>query len=143
MGRSDILRHLGAQLRKELCNDVIRRQAIRVFRREIRFANNATCVDVEESGIGHSLGHSLGLVVEHVEAANDFGVGISQQREIDFVPLGEVLQDGWAIVANGRQLQSLRFKSLLRVLQLHELRFAEGSPISGTEEKQNRTLRTF
>jgi hypothetical protein len=28
-------------------------------------------------------------------------------------------------------------------LQLHELRFAKGSPISGAEEKENRTLRTF
>jgi hypothetical protein len=28
-------------------------------------------------------------------------------------------------------------------LQLHELRFAEGSPIGGAEEKENRTLRTF
>jgi len=27
-------------------------------------------------------------------------------------------------------------------LQLHELRFAKGSPIGGTEEKENRTLRT-
>jgi hypothetical protein len=37
----------------------------------------------------------------------------------------------------------LRLKSLLCALQLHELRFAEGSPISRTEEKDNRTLRTF
>ena len=59
------------------------------------------------------------------------------------MPLGEILQDGGTIVANRGQLKSLRLKSLLCVLQLHELRFAEGSPISGTEEKQNRTFRTF
>ena len=140
MRRFDILGHLGAQLRKELCNDIIGRQAICVLWREILFANNATSVDVEESRIGHSLGHSLGLVVKHVEAANDFGVGISQQRELDFVPLGEVLQDRRTIVANSRQLQSLRLKSLFCVLQLHELRFAEGSPVGRTEEEENSAL---
>jgi hypothetical protein len=143
MRRFDILGHLGAQLRKKFCNNIIRRQTIRVLRREILFANNAVGVDVEESGVGHSFGHSLGFAIEHVEAANDFRIRISQQWEFDFMALGEVLQDSRTIVADRRELQSLRFKPLLCVLQLHELRFAKGSPIGGTEEKENRTLRTF
>jgi len=57
------------------------------------------------------------------------------------VPFGKILQDGWTIVTDGGQLQSLRFESLLRVLQLHELRFAEGSPIGGAEEKKDRAVR--
>jgi len=56
------------------------------------------------------------------------------------VPLGEVLQDSWTIVADRRQLNSLRLESLLCALQLHELRFAKGSPISGAEEKEDRAL---
>jgi hypothetical protein len=59
------------------------------------------------------------------------------------VALGEVFQDGWTIVANSHQLESLRLESLFCFSQLHELRFAEGSPIGGAEEKDNRTLRTF
>ena len=140
MRRLDILHYLGAQLRKKFCNNIIRRQSIRVLRREILFANHAAGVDVEESGVGHSFGHSLGFAVEHVEAANDFGMGVSQQRKFDFVTVGEVLQDRRTIVADSRKLQSLRLKFLFCILQLHELRFAEGSPVRGAEEQQHRAL---
>jgi hypothetical protein len=34
----------------------------------------------------------------------------------------------------------LRLKSLFCVLQLHELRFAEGSPVGRTEEEENSAL---
>jgi hypothetical protein len=37
----------------------------------------------------------------------------------------------------------LRFKSLFSVLQLHELRFAEGSPIGRTKKKKDSALRPF
>ena len=57
------------------------------------------------------------------------------------MPPGEVLQDGWTIVANRGQLKSLRFKSLSCVLQLHELRFAEGSPVGRAKEKEHCALR--
>jgi len=60
------------------------------------------------------------------------------------VPPGEVLQDSRTIVADGGQLQSLRLKSLLCALQLHELRFAEGSPIGGAKKKkEDSALRPF
>jgi hypothetical protein len=52
----------------------------------------------------------------------------------------EILQDRRTVVANRSQLQPLRFKSLLRGLQLRELRFAEGSPIGGAEEQEHRTV---
>src|SRR5882724_9416580 len=96
----DLLGHLRTQLREEFCNDIICRQSICVLRCEILFANNPTGVDVEEPGVGHTFSHSLGFAVEHVEAANDFGIRVSQQRKLDFVALGEVLQDGWTVVAN-------------------------------------------
>jgi hypothetical protein len=50
------------------------------------------------------------------------------------VPLSEVLEDILAIVTDRSQLDFLLLKSLFGILQLHELRFAEGSPIGGTEE---------
>src|SRR5258707_11013014 len=56
------------------------------------------------------------------------------------MPISEILQDSLAIIANGGQLQALRLKSLLCVLQLHELRFAEGSPVSRTEEQKDGAL---
>jgi len=50
------------------------------------------------------------------------------------VPLGEIFQDSWTVITNCSQLKSLRLKSLLCRLQLHELRLAEGSPVGGAEE---------
>ena len=52
----------------------------------------------------------------------------------------EILQDCRAVVADGSELQPLRFESLLRGLQLHELRFAEGSAIGRAEEQEHRTI---
>jgi hypothetical protein len=89
------------------------------------------------------LGHPFGFAVEHLETSDDFRIGVSQYRKLDLVPLGEILQDRRAIVADSGQFESLRFKSLLRVLQLHELRFAEGSPIGRAEEKKDRALRAL
>jgi hypothetical protein len=56
------------------------------------------------------------------------------------VPISELLQDGPTIVANRGQFKSLR---LFCVLQLHELRFAEGSPVGRTEEEENSALRSL
>ena len=104
MRRFDVLSHLRAQLREEFRNDIICRESVRVLRREILFANNPARVDIEESGVGHSFGHSFRFCVKHVEMANDFGVGVRQQGKLDFVPLGEILQDRGTIVADGGQL---------------------------------------
>jgi hypothetical protein len=54
------------------------------------------------------------------------------------VPLGEVLEDRLTVIADGCDLDATCFEPLFRVLQLNQLRFAEGSPIGRTEEKQNR-----
>jgi hypothetical protein len=54
------------------------------------------------------------------------------------LPIGEVLEDRLTVIADGCDLDPALFEPLLGVLQLDQLRFAEGSPISGTEEKQNR-----
>jgi len=57
------------------------------------------------------------------------------------VPVGEVLEDRLTVIADGCDLDATCFEPLFRVLQLDQLRFAEGSPIGGTEEKQNRPFR--
>lgn len=58
------------------------------------------------------------------------------------MPLGEVFQDGRTIVADGCDLNSVIFKPLFGILQLRELRFADGSPIRGAEEEKNRAVRS-
>ena len=57
------------------------------------------------------------------------------------VPIGELLQNRLTVIADGCDLDATCFEPLFRVLQLNQLRFAEGSPIGRTEEKQNRTVR--
>jgi hypothetical protein len=84
-----------------------------------------------------------GFCVKDVEAANDLRIGISQQRKVDFVPLGKIREDRWTIVAYCSQIKPLLFEPIFGVLQLHELRFAEGSPIGGSKEKENRPFWTL
>src|SRR5271155_2918147 len=143
MRRFDALAHFRTQLRKKLGDEIVGGQSIGVFRGEILFANDSAGVDVEESRVGHPFGHSLRFCVEHVELANDFGTRVSQKRKVDSVALGEILQDGRTIVADRRQVKALRFESLFCALQLHELRFAEGSPVGRTEEEKNSAVRSF
>jgi hypothetical protein len=78
MRRFDILGQFLCQFREKLANDIVRRESVRVPRFEIFFANNATLVYVEKSGVRHPFGHSFRFCVKHVEAANDFGPGVSQ-----------------------------------------------------------------
>jgi hypothetical protein len=59
------------------------------------------------------------------------------------VPLSEIFQNSRTVVADCRQFKSLRLKSLLCPLQLHELRLAEGSPVGGAEEQDDGALRSF
>jgi hypothetical protein len=81
------------------------------------------------------------LRIQNAEAGDDPGIGVGQKRKVDFVPVGEVLEDRLTVITDGRDRDSVLFESLFGILQLDELRFAEGSPIGGTEEKKNRTVR--
>ena len=67
---------------------------------------------------------------------------VGQQRKHDLVPLGEVLQDRRIVIADRGQLDPLLLKSWFRILQLDQLRFAEGSPIRGPKEKKNCSVRS-
>jgi hypothetical protein len=57
------------------------------------------------------------------------------------VPLSEVLEDRRTVIADSSDLDSVLFEPLFGTLQLHELRFAEWSPIGGAEEKKDRAVR--
>ena len=57
------------------------------------------------------------------------------------MPLGEVLEDGGAVVTDRREFDPLFLESLSCVLQLDQLRFAERSPIRRAEEKKDGPVR--
>jgi hypothetical protein len=141
MRRFHFLAHLLGEFRKELAHYVVRRKAVRVLCLKIHLANNALRIDVDEPRVRHPLGHAVRLRVKDIEAANHFGILIGKQWKFDFVPAGKVLQDHWTVITDRRELDTLGFKSLFCILQLHELRFAEGSPIRGTEEEKHRAVR--
>ena len=69
--------------------------------------------------------------------------GSASRGKFDLLPVGERLQYFHAVVADGRQFDSLLFKSCFGVLQLDQLPFAVRSPVGGTKEKQNGAVRSF
>jgi hypothetical protein len=81
--------------------------------------------------------------VQHLIGANGFRVGIGEQRKVNLAAVGERLQYLDAVIADGRQLEPLLFKSRFGVLQLDQLPFAVGSPVGGTKEKENRAVSSF
>jgi hypothetical protein len=91
----------------------------------------------------HPFSRPRRLRIENLEGTNHLRVPVAQEGEVDLVPVRKFLKDCPAIVTNGRQLDPLLLESLLRVLQLDQLRFAERSPIGGTEEKQNGPVGRF
>src|SRR5206468_5480804 len=103
----------------------------------------AARVEKEISGTSHIFELPRGLGVHNLVGANDLGVGVREQREIDLAAAGEVFQYGFAIVADTRQLDSLLLELCFGVLQLNQLPFAVGSPIRGPEEQQNRAMRSL
>ena len=65
-----------------------------------------------------------------------------REGEFDLVPISKVLEDRSTIVADRRKPDPLLLKSCLCILQLHELRFAERSPVRRTEKEKDRSSRT-
>jgi len=136
-----VLAHLFGEFRKELAHYVVRRETVGILCFKIHLANNALRIDVDEPRVRHPSGFAARLRVKDIKAADHFGILIGKQRKLDFVPVGKVLQDRWTVVTDRRKLDALGFKSLFCILQLHELRFAEWSPIRGTEEEKNGATR--
>jgi len=61
---------------------------------------------------------------------NDFRAAVSDQGKIDLLAIREVFQDRFGIIANRNEPDALFFKARFCSLQLDQLRFAVGSPIS-------------
>ena len=57
--------------------------------------------------------------------------------------VGKILENRGAVITNRGQLDPVGFKLLLRILQLHELRFTERSPVGGAEEQKNGAVRSL
>jgi hypothetical protein len=72
--------------------------------------------------------------------ANGFRIGVREQWKINPLPLREVFQDRLGIVADRSKFDPLFLESRFRILQLDQLPFAVGSPISRTEEEKNCAL---
>src|SRR5260370_32638398 len=113
MRRLDILAHFLGEFGEELSNDIVWREAVRVLDLEIRVANNAFRVDVEESGVRHPPVHTFRFRIEDVEAAKQAGILICKQRKLDLMPVRKVLQDRRTVVTDRGEFDSLGFKSLL------------------------------
>jgi hypothetical protein len=132
-----------AQFRKELSDHVVSGKPLAVLGFEELLANHAACVYEEVSRPRHTIELAGRLAVQNLISANNFGIGIGKQGKIDFAAIREILQYGFVIVADARNLQSLFFESRLGVLQLDQLPLAIGSPICRTKEKQDRAMRSF
>jgi hypothetical protein len=75
--------------------------------------------------------------------ANDLRLRVGKQRKVNFLAIREIFQDCLGIVADRRQLNSLRLESRLGFLQLNQLPFAVGSPIGRTKKQQNGSVRAL
>ena len=139
----DILAYFFGQLRKKLSNNVVRGEPVQFVALKELLPNHSTYIDIEKPGMRHSFGHSLRIQVKDFEGSNHLRVRVAQERKVDLVAVGKVLQDCGPIVADGSQLDPLLLKSLFCILQLDELRFAERSPIGGAKEKENSPLRSL
>ena len=98
-------------------------------------------VDKEISWARHTLELTRGLDVQNLVGANDLGIGVGEQRKVDFATIREVFQYGFVVIADRRQFDSLLLKPCFGVLELNQLPFAVRSPIRRTEEEENRSVR--
>src|SRR5260370_3484377 len=131
------------KLWKYLRHHIVRGKAVGVLLFKILFSNNPVRVDIEVSWQSHALRHACGLLVQHTITGDNLRLRIGQQRKLDLAAVCKVPKDCRAVIADSSQLNSLRFEFLFRVLQLHELRFSERSPIRRTEEQKHGSVCPF
>jgi hypothetical protein len=134
MRRWNRFRHFLAQFREQLRNDAVSRQPFAVFRIEKLFSNDATAIDEKISRPRKASLHPGRFRIQHAVGLDDFRVRVRQHRVIDLVAAGKELQDFFRVVADGRQLDALLFKSRDGALQLDQLPFAERSPVRRTKK---------
>ena len=132
-----------AQFRKEFSDNVVSGKPFAVLASK-NFSRITPLVSMKKyPGRAMPLYWPMASAVQNLIGANNFGVGIGKQGEIDFAAIREIFQYGFAIVADARNFQALFFESRLSVLQLDQLPFAIGSPICRTKKEQDRAVRSF
>ena len=141
VGCFDAVRDFFAQLWKEFNNHVVSGKPLAVLRFKELFSNHAMGVDKEISRASHTLELTCSRDVQNLVGANDLGIRVGEQGEIDFAAVREVFQYGFTVIADRREFDSLLLEPCFGVLQLNQLPFTVGSPIRGTEEEENRAVR--
>ena len=81
--------------------------------------------------------------VQNLIGPNRFGIRVGKQGKFNLAAVREIFQDLFAVVADRREFDPLLLESCFGALQLDQLPFAVGSPIGGTEEEENRAVRSF
>src|SRR5713226_3150666 len=131
----DGVRDLLAQFREKFGDDTVPGEPFAVLCFEEFLSNDSVGIDEKISWARETLLHARGFRVQHAVRLNDSGVRICEQRIVNLVAVGEKFQDFFRVVADGRELQPLLFKSRDGALQLDQLPLAERSPIGGTEKE--------
>ena len=132
-----------AQLRKKLCHDAVSGEPFAVSRVEKLFSNDAVDVEEKITRTRKSFLHPGGFLIEYAIGLDGFRIRIREQWVFNSVAIGKIFQDRFRVVADGGELHALLFEFRDCVLQLHQLPFAEGSPVGGTEKEENGSVRTF
>jgi len=141
--RFDGFRYFLAQFRKKLGNNAISGEPLPVFRFEELFSNNAVGIDEKVSRASKALLHPRSFLIEDAISLDGLRLTVPEHRVLNLVPVSKKFQDFFRVIANGRELDSLLFKSRERALQLDQLPFAEGSPVCGTEKEKNGAVCSF
>jgi hypothetical protein len=139
----DCFRYFLAEFREELGDDAIPSESLPVFRFEELFSNDALGIDKKIPRPSKALLHARGFCIEDTIGLDGLRVRVRQQGVFDLVPVREEFQDFCRVVADGCQLDALLFESWRGALQLDQLPFAEGSPVSRPEKEKNGAVGSF
>ncbi len=131
------------QFRKEFGHDAMPGLPSTVFRLEKLLPNSSRGIKEKITRPGHAFEESRSFGIEEAVFPDDRGIGIGKQWEADQVPVSEIFQDGFTVVADGGQLNSMLFKLRQSAMQLDQLPFAVGSPVGRTKKQKYRAIWPF
>jgi hypothetical protein len=137
------LRDLLAEFREKFGDHAVAGEALAIFGLEKLLADDAAGIDKEISRAREAFLHAGGFGVADAVRPDGFRIWIREQGVGNVVAVGKIFQDLFRVIADGDQLDALFFKPRHGTLQLDQLPFAEGSPIGGTEEEEDRAFRTL
>lgn len=109
---------------------------------EVSAPDEAAGVDDEGAGPGDAVeGRSGGDgFVQQAEGADDFRLGVGEQRDGDAAAPGEMAEDFDRIIAERGDGEALFREGLFLLFQLDQLGFAPGSPVGGAVEDEDEAV---